>query len=114
MIIPLLGYGVEHNPEPIDGKPCTREACGSGKRSHGFSCLGGDFNCQSARTLHMHLRNLTAMAFELRLNVGPSAPNGRAETCAARRLSPVLFENKATLQEASAPDKSFFRKVIIP
>ena len=59
----------------------------------------------------MHLRNLTATGFELRLNVGECA-QWRAETCAARRLSPVLFENKATLQEASAPDKSFFRNTL--
>jgi len=60
----------------------------------------------------MHLRNLTAMGFELRLNVGPSAPNGRAETCAARRLSPVLFENMAALQEAWVPDKCFVRNIL--
>lgn len=29
-----------------------------------------------------------------------------------RRLNPVLFENKATLQEAWVPDKSFFRNTL--
>ena len=52
------------------------------------------------------------MAFELRLYVGFSVPNGPAETCAARRLNPVLFENMAALQEAWVPDKCFFRNTL--
>src|ERR1019366_2621490 len=63
-------------------------------------------------TPNMHLRNLTAMGFGLRLDVGLSVPNGPAETWAARRLSPLLFENMAGLQEAWVPDKCFVRNIL--
>jgi hypothetical protein len=68
--------------------------------------------CRAATGWELHLRNLTAMGFELRLDVGLSVPNGRPETCAARRLSPVLFENMAALQEAWVPDKCFVRNTL--
>jgi|ERR1019366_4166215 hypothetical protein len=63
-------------------------------------------------TPDMHLRNLTARGFELRLYVGSGAPNGPAETCTARRLNPVLFENMAALQEAWVPDKCFVQNIL--